>query len=99
MEQMIVARVFQGLGFAGVLSSVWITTATMWAPKDRAKWLGVLSGAFTLSGVAGPILGGFFRTRSAGDGCSGSIFRWESQLCGTCCTSSPKLNVRSNLGT
>ena len=59
MEQMIVARVFQGLGFAGVLSSVWITTATMWAPKDRAKWLGVLSGAFTLSGVAGPILGGF----------------------------------------
>jgi MFS family permease len=58
MEQMIVARVFQGLGFAGVLSSVWITTATMWAPKDRAKWLGVLSGAFTLSGVAGPILGG-----------------------------------------
>jgi len=31
----------------------------MWAPKDRAKWLGVLSGAFTLSGVVGPILGGF----------------------------------------
>jgi EmrB/QacA subfamily drug resistance transporter len=59
MEQMIVARAFQGLGFAGVLSSVWVTTATMWAPKDRAKWLGVLSGAFTLSGVAGPILGGF----------------------------------------
>lgn len=59
MEQMIVARAFQGLGFAGVLSSVWVTTATMWAPKDRAKWLGVLAGAFTLSGVAGPILGGF----------------------------------------
>ncbi len=55
MEQMVVARVFQGLGFAGVLSSVYITTAAMWAPKDRAKWLGVLSGAFTLSGVAGPI--------------------------------------------
>jgi EmrB/QacA subfamily drug resistance transporter len=59
MEQMIVVRAFQGLGFAGVLSSVWVTTATMWAPRDRAKWLGVLSGAFTLSGVAGPILGGF----------------------------------------
>jgi EmrB/QacA subfamily drug resistance transporter len=59
MEQMIIVRAFQGVGFAGVLSSVWVTTATMWAPKDRAKWLGVLSGAFTLSGVAGPILGGF----------------------------------------
>ena len=58
MEQMIVARSFQGLAFAGVLGSVWITTATMWSPRDRAKWLGVLSGAFTLAGVTGPILGG-----------------------------------------
>lgn len=58
MEQMIVVRAFQGLGFAGVLGSVWITTAWMWEPKERAKWLGALSGAFTLAGVAGPILGG-----------------------------------------
>jgi MFS family permease len=58
MEQMIISRAFQGLGFAGVLGSVWITTATMWAPSDRAKWLGALSGAFTLAGVLGPILGG-----------------------------------------
>ena len=58
MEQMIVARSFQGIAFAGVLGSVWITTATMWSPRDRAKWLGVLSGAFTLAGVAGPIFGG-----------------------------------------
>ncbi len=58
MEQMIVARSFQGLAFAGVLGSVWITTAAMWSPQDRAKWLGVLSGAFTLAGVSGPILGG-----------------------------------------
>ncbi len=58
MEQMIVVRSFQGLAFAGVLGSVWITTASMWAPQERAKWLGALSGAFTLAGVAGPILGG-----------------------------------------
>lgn len=58
MEQMIVARSFQGLAYAGVLGSVWITTATMWSPRDRAKWLGVLSGAFTMAGVTGPILGG-----------------------------------------
>lgn len=58
MEQMIVIRSFQGLAFAGVLGSVWITTAGMWTPNERAKWLGALSGAFTLAGVAGPILGG-----------------------------------------
>lgn len=58
MEQMIVVRAFQGLSFAGVLGSVWITTAGMWAPSERAKWLGALSGAFTLAGVVGPILGG-----------------------------------------
>ncbi len=58
MEQMIIVRAFQGLAFAGVLGSVWITTAWMWAPQERAKWLGALSGAFTLAGVAGPILGG-----------------------------------------
>jgi MFS family permease len=58
MEFMIVVRAFQGLAFAGVLGSVWITTATMWAPNDRGKWLGVLSGSFTLAGVSGPILGG-----------------------------------------
>lgn len=58
MEQMIVVRAFQGLAFAGVLGSVWITTAWMWEPQERAKWLGALSGAFTLAGVAGPILGG-----------------------------------------
>lgn len=58
MELMVVARSFQGLAFAGVLGSVWITTASMWSPQERAKWLGALSGAFTLAGVAGPILGG-----------------------------------------
>ncbi len=58
MEQMVVLRTVQGLSFAGVLGSVWITTASMWRPEQRAKWLGAISGAFTLAGVTGPILGG-----------------------------------------
>ena len=58
MEQMVVVRMFQGLGFSGVLGSVWITTAAMWEPKDRARWLGVLSASFTIAGVAGPVVGG-----------------------------------------
>jgi EmrB/QacA subfamily drug resistance transporter len=59
MELMIVVRALQGLGFAGVLGSVWVTTASMWAPQDRAKWLGALSASFTLAGVSGPVLGGW----------------------------------------
>ncbi len=58
MTQLIVMRVFQGAAFAGVMGSVWIIMAALWAPADRAKWMGVTTVGFTLSGVMGPIIGG-----------------------------------------
>ena len=58
MTQLIVARVFQGAAFAGVMGSVWIIMAALWAPSERAKWMGVATAGFTLSGVMGPIFGG-----------------------------------------
>jgi len=58
MSQLIVARVFQGAAFAGVMGSVWIIMAALWAPSERAKWMGVATVGFTLSGVMGPIFGG-----------------------------------------
>ncbi|MDA1257625.1 MAG: MFS transporter [Chloroflexi bacterium] len=58
MTQLIVTRVFQGAAFAGVMGSVWIIMAALWAPVDRAKWMGVTTVGFTLSGVMGPIFGG-----------------------------------------
>lgn len=58
MPQLIVYRGVQGIGFAGVMGSVWIIMAALWAPQDRAKWMGVTAAGFTLSGVLGPVLGG-----------------------------------------
>ncbi|HJM54464.1 MAG TPA: MFS transporter [Dehalococcoidia bacterium] len=58
MTQLIVARVLQGAAFAGVMGSVWIIMAALWAPSERAKWMGVATVGFTLSGVMGPIFGG-----------------------------------------
>jgi len=58
MPQLIVARGVQGIGFAGVMGSAWIIMAALWAPADRAKWMGVTAAGFTLSGVLGPVLGG-----------------------------------------
>jgi predicted MFS family arabinose efflux permease len=58
MPQLIVARGIQGIGFSGVMGSVWIIMAALWAPQDRAKWMGVTAAGFTLSGVLGPVVGG-----------------------------------------
>ncbi len=58
MTQLIAARIAQGVGFSGVLGSVWIMMAALWAPNERAKWLGVTSAGFTLSGLLGPVIGG-----------------------------------------
>ncbi len=58
MPQLIAARAVQGISFAGSLGSVWIIMAALWPPRDRAKWIGVISAGFTLSGVLGPVIGG-----------------------------------------
>ena len=54
----IFSRATQGIGFAGVMGTIWILIASLWAPKDRGKWLGITSAGFTTSGVIGPIIGG-----------------------------------------
>ncbi len=58
MPQLIVGRAFQGVSFAGVMGSVFIIMADLWAPEDRAKWIGVTTTGFTLSGILGPVIGG-----------------------------------------
>ncbi len=91
MTQLIAARVVQGAGFAGVLGSVWIIMAAMWAPRDRAKWLGVTSAGFTLSGILGPVIGGvisetlswrwvFFLILPAGGGALALLLGWFPAL-------------------
>ena len=50
-------RAIQGIGFAGVMATIWIVIASLWKPIERGKWLGITSVGFTTSGVIGPIIG------------------------------------------
>lgn len=58
MPELLATRAIQGMGSAGVLGSVWIMIAALWAPEQRAKWLGILGVGFTASAIVGPLLGG-----------------------------------------
>jgi EmrB/QacA subfamily drug resistance transporter len=57
--QMITFRGIQGVG-AGILMSTTITAVgDLFAPRERAKWTGLMMSIFGLSSVLGPTLGGF----------------------------------------
>lgn len=57
--QMIIFRGIQGVG-AGILMSTTITAVgDLFAPRERAKWTGLMMSIFGLSSVLGPTLGGF----------------------------------------
>ncbi|GAB2881300.1 MFS transporter [Streptomyces mayteni] len=58
-EQLIAARVVQGVGVGGVQTLVQITIAAMIPPRERGKYTGYLSGVTALSTIGGPLLGGF----------------------------------------
>ncbi|MBW7477182.1 MFS transporter [Paenibacillus oenotherae] len=56
--QMIIFRAIQGVG-AGILMSTTITAVgDLFAPRERAKWTGVMMSIFGLSSILGPTLGG-----------------------------------------
>lgn len=56
--QMIAYRGVQGIG-AGILMSTTITAVgDLFAPRERAKWTGIMMAVFSFSSVLGPTLGG-----------------------------------------
>lgn len=57
--QMITYRGIQGVG-GGILMSATVTAVgDLFAPRERAKWTGVMMAIFGFSSVIGPTLGGF----------------------------------------
>ncbi|WP_028610193.1 MDR family MFS transporter [Paenibacillus harenae] len=57
--QMITYRGIQGLG-GGILMSATVTAVgDLFAPRERAKWTGLMMAIFGFSSVIGPTLGGF----------------------------------------
>ncbi|GGD77588.1 MDR family MFS transporter [Paenibacillus nasutitermitis] len=56
--QMIFFRAIQGIG-AGILMSTTVTAVgDLFAPRERAKWTGVMMAIFGFSSILGPTLGG-----------------------------------------
>ncbi|WP_309121835.1 MDR family MFS transporter [Paenibacillus sp.] len=56
--QMIAFRGVQGLGGGVLMAVTTMAVGDLFAPRERAKWTGLMMGIFGLSSVIGPTLGG-----------------------------------------
>jgi EmrB/QacA subfamily drug resistance transporter len=56
---LILGRVLHGLGGGGLTSTGMVVLGDIAAPKDRGKYYGYFSAAYTTAGACGPVLGGF----------------------------------------
>jgi MFS family permease len=59
MTQLIVFRGFQGIGAGVMMANAFTVIADLFAPSERGKYQGYMSGIFGLSSVIGPTIGGF----------------------------------------
>lgn len=60
MVMLIVCRALAGLGGGGIMSIAMIIVSDIVSLRDRGKYQGFFGGAFALSSVLGPLLGGVF---------------------------------------
>lgn len=58
MMELIAFRVIQGIGAAALTSTAFAVPADLFAPAERARYMGIFGGVFGLSSVIGPFLGG-----------------------------------------
>ncbi len=59
MPQLIIARAFQGLGAGAMLSMPRATIGDIFNPRERGRWMGVISSVFGLASIVGPTMGGW----------------------------------------
>ncbi|WP_082725788.1 MDR family MFS transporter [Limnochorda pilosa] len=59
MGQLIAARAFQGLGAGAMLSMPRATIGDIFNPRERGRWMGVISSVFGIASIVGPAVGGW----------------------------------------
>jgi len=57
--QLILYRGIQGVGAGVIMATAFTAVGDLFAPRERAKWNGVMMAAFGFSSVLGPALGGY----------------------------------------
>ena len=62
MTQLILFRALQGLGAGGLMTLSQTVIGDMVGPRERGRYQGLFTGAFAISSVAGPLLGGVLTT-------------------------------------
>ncbi len=66
MSQLILFRVIQGLGGAGLFAMAFIVIADLFPPAQRGRYQGLVGAVFGLSSVLGPLAGGFLTDFAGG---------------------------------
>lgn len=59
IDQLIVFRALQGIGGGGIGAITFAIVAELVTPRERGKYIGFLISAYALSGVTGPLIGGW----------------------------------------
>ncbi|OAD03365.1 hypothetical protein MUCCIDRAFT_142004 [Mucor lusitanicus CBS 277.49] len=59
MNMLIISRAIQGIGGAGLLTSVLVIICDLMDSRTRAVYQGILGAALGLATIVGPLLGGF----------------------------------------
>ena len=59
MTALVLARIIQGAGGGGLMIGAQAVLGEVVSPRERGRYLGLLSGVYILAAVGGPLLGGF----------------------------------------
>lgn len=59
IEQLIIYRAIQGIGAGMIIPTAFAAVGDLFAPRERGKWQGIMSGVFGISSVLGPTIGGY----------------------------------------